>query len=71
MSTTPRPSATVILLLFFAGFFLGNWAGDRQTLIDCAQQSEAKMLGGGMISCKIQTDRDEINRSSFQDFSEE
>ena len=41
------------LLITLLSVMVGNLAGDAGTLKDCATKGEAKMLGGGAITCEV------------------
>ena len=41
------------ILLLVVGSMLGNCSGDQLTIKDCATKGEAKMLGGGAITCNV------------------
>jgi len=38
---------TIALLLF------GNFVGDQKTIRDCATTGQAKMFGGGSVTCEV------------------
>lgn len=42
-----------LLITMLIGFQIGNLAGDQLTFRDCTVKGEAKMLGGGSITCSI------------------
>lgn len=41
------------VLLVLVALMFGNFTGDAATLKDCATKGEAKMLGGGTITCEV------------------
>lgn len=43
----------VLTMVMLASVMVGNLVGDAGTLKDCATKSEAKMLGGGTITCEV------------------
>ena len=50
MNTDTALPAILIALL---SVMVGNLVGDADTLKDCATKGEAKMLGGGTITCEV------------------
>src|ERR1700744_63779 len=43
-----------LLLALMIGSILGNYLGDQQTIIDCVERGQARMLGGGTVRCEVQ-----------------
>jgi hypothetical protein len=41
------------MAVFLVGVLIGNYEGDQATIRDCAQANEARMAGGGSITCSI------------------
>lgn len=43
----------VLAMVALVTLIFGNLVGDAGTLKDCATTGEAKMLGGGTITCEV------------------
>lgn len=41
-------------LILICGIYIGTYQGDQATLKDCAIRGEARMFGGGHVTCTVQ-----------------